>query len=141
MSCGNRIGDVANGAQPPDPRSYTPKHLAEKILTSRSALEGERKRSSCRPGRDPHTLGGLSRETASSEIAESGDDRRVVGTWLGAAGVGVARDGGKLLGNHRFDADRVERLDQGGRDEDVIDQLASAVVAHTRKVAASAARR
>jgi class 3 adenylate cyclase len=29
--------------EPPDPRSYTPKHLAEKILTSRSALEGERK--------------------------------------------------------------------------------------------------
>ncbi|MGH7823117.1 MAG: zinc-ribbon domain-containing protein, partial [Candidatus Binatia bacterium] len=28
---------------PPDPRSYTPRHLAEKILTSRSALEGERK--------------------------------------------------------------------------------------------------
>src|SRR5206468_9963371 len=28
---------------PSDPRSYTPKHLAEKILTSRSALEGERK--------------------------------------------------------------------------------------------------
>jgi class 3 adenylate cyclase len=27
----------------PDPRSYTPKHLAEKILQSRSALEGERK--------------------------------------------------------------------------------------------------
>jgi class 3 adenylate cyclase/tetratricopeptide (TPR) repeat protein len=27
----------------PDPRSYTPKHLANKILTSRSALEGERK--------------------------------------------------------------------------------------------------
>jgi class 3 adenylate cyclase len=26
-----------------DPRSYTPKHLVEKILTSRSALEGERK--------------------------------------------------------------------------------------------------
>ena len=26
-----------------DPLSYTPKHLAEKILTSRSALEGERK--------------------------------------------------------------------------------------------------
>src|SRR5262249_60713580 len=26
-----------------DPMSYTPKHLAEKILTSRSALEGERK--------------------------------------------------------------------------------------------------
>ena len=26
-----------------DPHSYTPKHLAEKILTTRSALEGERK--------------------------------------------------------------------------------------------------
>src|SRR5215813_14929662 len=26
-----------------EPMSYTPKHLAEKILTSRSALEGERK--------------------------------------------------------------------------------------------------
>ena len=30
-------------APAPDPRSYTPQHLAEKILTSRSALEGERK--------------------------------------------------------------------------------------------------
>src|SRR5882724_7664211 len=30
-------------AQEPEPVSYTPKHLAEKILTSRSALEGERK--------------------------------------------------------------------------------------------------
>jgi class 3 adenylate cyclase len=27
----------------PHPASYTPKHLADKILTSRSALEGERK--------------------------------------------------------------------------------------------------
>src|SRR5262249_27224829 len=27
----------------PDPRNYTPKHLAEKILGSRSALQGERK--------------------------------------------------------------------------------------------------
>jgi class 3 adenylate cyclase len=26
-----------------EPLSYTPRHLAEKILTSRSALEGERK--------------------------------------------------------------------------------------------------
>jgi Adenylate and Guanylate cyclase catalytic domain len=33
------------GIPPParDPRAYTPKHLAEKILTSRNALEGERK--------------------------------------------------------------------------------------------------
>jgi hypothetical protein len=27
----------------PDPRAYTPKHLAERILTSRGAIEGERK--------------------------------------------------------------------------------------------------
>jgi hypothetical protein len=27
------------------PQGYTPKHLAEKILTSKTALEGERKRS------------------------------------------------------------------------------------------------
>src|SRR5213593_4567767 len=30
-------------AAAPDPRAYTPKHLAEKILTSRGAVEGERK--------------------------------------------------------------------------------------------------
>ena len=29
--------------RPPTPDSYTPRHLAEKILTSKSALEGERK--------------------------------------------------------------------------------------------------
>jgi class 3 adenylate cyclase/tetratricopeptide (TPR) repeat protein len=43
-------GQPLAGAEPnaperpaPDPRSYTPKHLADKILQSRSALEGERK--------------------------------------------------------------------------------------------------
>ncbi len=35
--CGSALGSV------PAPGSYTPKHLADKILTSRSALEGERK--------------------------------------------------------------------------------------------------
>jgi hypothetical protein len=46
--CGARV--VAAPAATPQgsqafvsPRSYTPKHLAEKILTSKSALEGERK--------------------------------------------------------------------------------------------------
>jgi class 3 adenylate cyclase len=34
---------IAPPAAAPDPRAYTPKHLADKILTSRSALEGERK--------------------------------------------------------------------------------------------------
>ena len=52
-------GPLMDGASPPaplstdlaatiprlrDPRSYTPKHLADKILQSKSALEGERKR-------------------------------------------------------------------------------------------------
>src|SRR5262245_29744858 len=41
LECGKPIGGSL--PQAPDPRSYTPKHLAEKILTSRSALEGERK--------------------------------------------------------------------------------------------------
>ncbi|MEK7879963.1 MAG: adenylate/guanylate cyclase domain-containing protein, partial [candidate division NC10 bacterium] len=45
--CGHRLTGGAP-APPSDPlvqspRQYTPKHLAEKILTSRSALEGERK--------------------------------------------------------------------------------------------------
>ncbi len=39
--CGTRVEDPAG---PPAPRAYTPPHLAERILTSRSALQGERKR-------------------------------------------------------------------------------------------------
>jgi len=35
--------NVTTSNLPPSPRSYTPKHLADKILTSRAALEGERK--------------------------------------------------------------------------------------------------
>src|SRR5262245_10362351 len=54
-ACGARLGVAATPAAAPSPSpspaiprfespgSYTPKHLAEKILTSRSALEGERK--------------------------------------------------------------------------------------------------
>jgi Double zinc ribbon len=42
-SCGQPIAEAADLPLRPDPRSYTPTHLAEKILTSRSALEGERK--------------------------------------------------------------------------------------------------
>ena len=41
--CGQALTRPADRGASPDPRSYTPKHLAEKILTSRSALEGERK--------------------------------------------------------------------------------------------------
>src|SRR6058998_1161741 len=42
--CGTRLGSAAASAEPPRaPRDYTPRHLAEKILGSRAALEGERK--------------------------------------------------------------------------------------------------
>jgi hypothetical protein len=37
---GKRFCVIVRGT--PSPESYTPKHLAEKILTSRAALEGER---------------------------------------------------------------------------------------------------
>jgi class 3 adenylate cyclase len=40
--CGQRLGVSARAAERV-PRAYTPKHLAEKILASKSALEGERK--------------------------------------------------------------------------------------------------
>jgi class 3 adenylate cyclase/predicted ATPase len=41
----NGCGQPLRGAppSPPAPESYTPRHLAEKILTSKAALEGERK--------------------------------------------------------------------------------------------------
>jgi class 3 adenylate cyclase len=41
--CGARLGFEASSRQFPSPDAYTPKHLAEKILTSKTALEGERK--------------------------------------------------------------------------------------------------
>src|SRR5256886_9036903 len=42
--CGTRLASAGAAAEPPRaPRDYTPRHLAEKILGSRAALEGERK--------------------------------------------------------------------------------------------------
>jgi class 3 adenylate cyclase/tetratricopeptide (TPR) repeat protein len=41
--CGARLGAEASSRQYPSPDAYTPKYLAEKILTSKTALEGERK--------------------------------------------------------------------------------------------------
>ena len=42
--CGQALAAVASGGPRfASPESYTPKHLAEEILTSKSALEGERK--------------------------------------------------------------------------------------------------
>ena len=41
--CGHRLGGSEAAELETDSRTYTPKHLADKILLSRSALEGERK--------------------------------------------------------------------------------------------------
>lgn len=42
--CGDALTTSASGvALPASPRSYTPRHLADKILTTASALAGERK--------------------------------------------------------------------------------------------------
>jgi predicted amidophosphoribosyltransferase len=41
-SCGAPLTQAAPDRFP-SPEAYTPKHLAEKILTSKAALEGERK--------------------------------------------------------------------------------------------------
>src|SRR5262249_38780611 len=45
--CGQPLGSLPSPSPAPTatpaPESYTPKHLAERILTSRGALEGERK--------------------------------------------------------------------------------------------------
>jgi hypothetical protein len=41
--CGQALSVPDSGSRFTSPRSYTPLHLAEKILTSKSALAGERK--------------------------------------------------------------------------------------------------
>jgi len=42
-ACGARIGTASRESHAAAPSDYTPKHLAERILTSRGSLEGERK--------------------------------------------------------------------------------------------------
>ena len=41
--CGHRLAEPAKPGAAPDPRAYTPPHLAEKILRDRATLEGERR--------------------------------------------------------------------------------------------------
>jgi hypothetical protein len=41
--CGHPLRPVADDPRFASPKNYTPLHLADKILTSRAALEGERK--------------------------------------------------------------------------------------------------
>ena len=42
-SCGQRLEQTVSTPPAPDPRSYTPPHLAEKILAARATVEGERR--------------------------------------------------------------------------------------------------
>src|SRR3989441_10186219 len=42
-SCGQRLAESSPADRARDPRTYTPRHLVDKILTTRSALQGERK--------------------------------------------------------------------------------------------------
>src|SRR5688500_18307492 len=41
--CGEAVGSSTATGRFPSPEAYTPKHLAERILSSKSAVEGERK--------------------------------------------------------------------------------------------------
>jgi hypothetical protein len=43
FACGQPVGSSTPAPRFAAPEAYTPEHLAEKILTSKSALEGERK--------------------------------------------------------------------------------------------------
>jgi class 3 adenylate cyclase len=43
VACGQAVATAPGGPRFTSPDSYTPRHLAEKILTSKGALEGERK--------------------------------------------------------------------------------------------------
>ena len=43
LQCGHAVALGTASVHSPAPETYTPKHLAEKILTSKAALEGERK--------------------------------------------------------------------------------------------------
>jgi class 3 adenylate cyclase len=43
FACGQPVAAAPGGQRFTSPEAYTPRHLAEKILTSKTALEGERK--------------------------------------------------------------------------------------------------
>ncbi len=43
FACGQPVTAASGGQSFTSPEAYTPKHLAEKILTSKAAVEGERK--------------------------------------------------------------------------------------------------
>jgi class 3 adenylate cyclase len=78
--CGKSLAGLFTPAAPPDP-SYTPKHLAEKILTSRSALEGERKQVTV-----------LFADVKGSMTSRVAPKRSAVSRWDGAADLSESID-------------------------------------------------
>jgi predicted amidophosphoribosyltransferase len=75
LGCGQPVSSVA-AASAPQPRSYTPKHLAEKILTSRSALEGERKQVTVRAPDQPAVARVKPSARPQRNSLQSGEDSR-----------------------------------------------------------------
>jgi len=93
--CGQALAAVASGGPRfASPESYTPKHLAEKILTTKSALEGERKqvtvlfvdvsRFTALPERlDPEEVHGLMKRAFERMLAEVHRYEGTVNQFLG----------------------------------------------------------
>ena len=79
LQCGKAVtADTAAPIGSPAPETYTPKHLAEKILTSKAALEGERKQVT--------VLFADLKGSMESLVADEPDDRRMrfrIGLHLG----------------------------------------------------------
>jgi hypothetical protein len=109
--CGKPLADGPKESTQRDPRSYTPKHIAEKILTSRSALEGERKQVT--------VLFATTRQGENNERAEYPDDRALstgadvpVYPWLDDAA-------GNPCGSFSAPVDRGDRAEVVRRSVDV----------------------
>jgi hypothetical protein len=60
FACGQPVAAAPEGRRFTSPDAYTPRNLAEKILTSKSALEGERKQVTVLFGRIPLVPGAAS---------------------------------------------------------------------------------
>ncbi len=73
--CGASTSETATDRPERDPRSYTPKHLADKILQSKSALEGERKQVTVL----------FADVKGSSELAEGLDPEEWHGIWTASS--------------------------------------------------------
>jgi class 3 adenylate cyclase len=95
------------GVPPPqrDPRSYTPKHLAEKILTARSTLEGERKQVTV-------LFADVKGSMDLSESIDPEDWHRIMERFLKILTHGVHRFEGRSISTRATDHGTVRRTDR-----------------------------